>query len=202
MEEILPGVFHWSRVHPRLQLPVHSYYLSRSRVVTDPTVPDEGLEWFVEAGDHRPSRVLLSSRHHLRQAAAYVDRFGVPVLCNEAGLHEFTGGPEVHGFEVDEELAPGVFARQVGALCPDETALHAQEERALVVGDGVIRSPQDGALAFVPDFLMGDDPDAVKRGLRASLRRLCDECDFDALLLAHGEPMPTGGREALAAFAG
>ena len=48
---------------------------------------------------------------------------------------------------------------------------------------------------------MGDDPEGVKDGLRASLRRLLDE-DFDALLFAHGDPMPTGGHAALRAFAG
>jgi glyoxylase-like metal-dependent hydrolase (beta-lactamase superfamily II) len=48
---------------------------------------------------------------------------------------------------------------------------------------------------------MGDDPETVKRGLRESLRRLLDE-DFDALLFAHGEPMPEGGHDALRAFVG
>jgi hypothetical protein len=35
------------------------------------------------------------------------------------------------------------------------------------MGDAVIRG-EDGGLAFVPDEFMGDDADAVKRGLRES----------------------------------
>ncbi|MGE5636546.1 MAG: hypothetical protein ACM3UV_06365 [Nocardioidaceae bacterium] len=202
MEEILPGVWHWSRFHERIRQPVHSYYLSRARVVIDPMVPEEGLEWFVEAGDHRPGRVLLSIRHHYRQAGEFVRRFGIPVLCNEAGLHEFEGGPEVHGFAVGDELAPGVIARELDAICPDETALHALEERTMSIGDAAVRVSPDGELRFVPDSLLGDDPEAVKQALRAALRRLCSEYEFDALLPAHGEPIVSGGREALARLAG
>jgi hypothetical protein len=54
-------------------------------------------------------------------------------------------------------------------------------------------------LSFVPDELMGEDPEAVKRGLLAAFARLL-ELDFDALLLAHGDPVPRGGKAALRRF--
>jgi hypothetical protein len=53
----------------------------------------------------------------------------------------------------------------------------------------------------VPDDLLGDDPEGVKAGLRAAYARIAEELEFEALLLAHGGPMATGGRQALAAFA-
>jgi hypothetical protein len=53
----------------------------------------------------------------------------------------------------------------------------------------------------VPDGLLGDDPEGVKDGLRAAYARIADELEFEALLLAHGGPLATGGRDALAAFA-
>ena len=46
---------------------------------------------------------------------------------------------------------------------------------------------------------MGDDPAAVRAGLRESLRRLLD-LEFDNLLFAHGEPLIDGGRVALREF--
>ena len=52
----------------------------------------------------------------------------------------------------------------------------------------------------MPDKYIGDDPEAVKEGLRESFRRLLAH-DFAALLVAHGEPMPTGGKAALIQFA-
>jgi hypothetical protein len=54
-------------------------------------------------------------------------------------------------------------------------------------------------LALVPDKLIGDDPEAVKEGLRESFRRLLAH-DFAALLMAHGDPMATGGKAALIQF--
>ena len=57
----------------------------------------------------------------------------------------------------------------------------------------------DGELAFVPDSLMGDDPEGVRRGVTAALRALLDH-DFDALLFAHGAPIESGGKERLKMF--
>ena len=58
-----------------------------------------------------------------------------------------------------------------------------------------------GGLGFVPDHLIGDDPEGVKRGVRERCARLAEEESFDVLLFAHGEPVPSGGREALREFA-
>ena len=55
-------------------------------------------------------------------------------------------------------------------------------------------------VAFVPDYLLGDDPPAVRAGLRDAFARLLEEQDFDGLLLAHGDPAPSGGRAQLEAF--
>jgi hypothetical protein len=93
-----------------------------------------------------------------------------------------------------------VVAHEVGVLCPDESALHVAHGRgALAVADGVVRwgSP---ALTFVPDHLLGEDPPAIKRGLKESYARLAD-LGFDVLLLAHGDPVVGGGADALRAFA-
>ncbi len=45
-----------------------------------------------------------------------------------------------------------------------------------------------------------DDPEETKRGIVAALRPLLD-LDFDVLLMAHGAPIPVGGKQILAAFA-
>jgi hypothetical protein len=66
-----------------------------------------------------------------------------------------------------------------------------------VIADGVVR--HDGEMRFVSDGLLGDDPEAVKAGLRSAYTRLLDR-DFDNLLFAHGEPLVGGGKEALSRF--
>jgi hypothetical protein len=44
-----------------------------------------------------------------------------------------------------------------------------------------------------------DEPEDTKQGLREAYRRLLD-LDFDVLLLAHGQPVASGGKEALRRF--
>ena len=193
--EILPGVFHWTAMHPNIHMDVSSYYLEEPRALIDPMLPQEGAEWF--GGRTPPERILLTNRHHYRDSDRFRAEFDCPVLCSEPGLHEFEDGPAVDGFSFGDEVAPGVTALEVGVICPDETALRADVAGGLLsIADGVIS--YDG-LRFVPDQLLGDDPDAVKRGLRGAYRALLDQ-EFDALLLAHGEPLARGGKRALREF--
>ena len=94
----------------------------------------------------------------------------------------------------------GVIAYEVDAICPDETALYIPAHRALACADGVVRWPGRDGLSFVPDEYM-DDPEETKAALRDAYRSLLG-LDFDLLLLAHGDPVVTSGKEALRTFAG
>ncbi|HET6507153.1 MAG TPA: hypothetical protein VFG42_10205 [Baekduia sp.] len=199
MDEVLPGVLHWTTFHEGIGRPVHSHFYVEGCALFDPRVPEDGgLEEIARHG--RPEVVLLSNRHHLRHATAFAERFDCPIRAHRSGLHEFAdGGPDVQPFEFGDRVADGVVALEVGALTPEDTAFRiAAGPGALLFADALIRDG-DGGLAFVPDVLMGDDPEAVKRGLTAALTRLLDQ-DFDALLFAHGAPVADDGRERLEAF--
>ena len=198
MEEIAPGIWHWTVLHPRINIDVSSYYLPAERVVIDPMMPSDGLDWFAERGP--PTDVFLTNRHHYRSSAQFAERFGVTVHCVREGMHEFTGGEQVEPFDFGDELPGGIVAHAVGAICPDETALHIPTRNALALADGAVRWRSGGPLAFVPDGLM-DEPARTKEGLSESYRRLA-KLDFQHLLLAHGEPFVGTGREVLATFAG
>lgn len=202
MDELFPGLTTWTAVRETIGQPVHSAYAVQARTLIDPMVPPEGLAAF--GGDlPAPERIVLTNRHHRRHSARYAERFRCEVLVNEHGLYELLDGPvRVRPFAPGDEVAPGIVAHEVGVLCPDESALHlAIGPGALAVADGVIRGHDDGELTFVSDPLLGDDPVRIKRGLADVYRRLCDELEFDALLLAHGAPIAAGGRDALRAFA-
>jgi hypothetical protein len=199
MNEVLPGVLHWTTFHEGIGAPVHSHFAVEAAALIDPRVPAGGVEAVGRYG--RPERILLSNRHHLRHSRQFADAFACAIRCHEAGLHEFGDDTDVHGFRFGDEVAPGIRALEMGALTPEDTVFHLQAGAgALLFADGLIRDA-GGRLAFVPDKLMGDDPEEVKRGLRASLRALLEQ-DFDALLFAHGEPLPEGGRRALREFVG
>lgn len=205
MREILPGVFHWTTVHPRIRIPVSSYLVRDARVLLDPLVPEEGMEAIRSVAE--PEHALLTNRHHYRHSDRFEAEFGCLVWCNAEGLYEFHKGERVRPFRAGDELPGGIRSLPVGAICSDETALLVPLARgegdganALAVADGVVRDG-DGPLAFVPDFLLGDDPEGVKRGLRAAYARLLD-LPFDHLLCAHGEPWVGGAKAALRAFVG
>ena len=192
MEEIRPGLLHWTAFRDTIGQDVHSYLHAPSGTLLDPMEPPEGLDALP-----RVERIVLTNRHHFRDSARFREAFACPVLCHEAGLHEFPDG-DVEGFAWGDELAPGVRALEVGVLCPEETAVHAGD--ALAFADALVRG-RHGELAFVSDWLLGDDPDAVRRGLRERFHALAEEVEFEALLLAHGDPVRAGGRSALRTFA-
>jgi hypothetical protein len=197
LNEILPGVFHWTAEHPRIGAKVSSYFIAESGTVLDPMVPpDAGLGWF--DGEREVQHVALTNRHHDRDAGRYCDAFEVsPVLVPESGLHEFSGKPlEVRGYAPGEEIIPGILAHEVGAICPDDMALEIRSAGALAMADGLVHV-QD-RVRFVSDNLM-DDPQDTKRGLAHSLEELLD-VDFDTLLFAHGMPIVGDGKQALRDF--
>ena len=197
MDEIAPGIFHWTAFRETIGMDVHSYWIEPAGIVLDPMVPDDvGLDWW----DAAPQQVVLTTGLHWRETPEFVERFGCEVRAAAPALERWKGddGRSAIPFDDGEEIAPGVTAKVIGALAPDEAALHiAHGDGAIAVADSVIRA--DGSLAFVPDYLMGDDPEGVKQGLTSALRGVL-ELDFDALLMAHGAPIATDAKSALADF--
>jgi hypothetical protein len=200
MNEILPRIYHWTTMHEDIGQAVHSYFLDwpEGAVLIDPMLPPRGLEVFEKHSV--PRHILLTNRLHYRHSARFVEAFGASVACHRAGLHEFSSADRVRGFEDGDEFIGGIVALNVGALCPEETAfLIPESEGVLALGDAVIRRGSE--LSFVPDELMGGDPESVKRGLSRSLAGIVAR-DFDHLLMAHGEPWIGGGKSALQRFVG
>lgn len=198
MQKILPGVFHWITFHEGIGQDVHSYYVSAAdpAYLIDPRVPSEGIGWFKK--HNPPGNIYLTNRLHYRHSKEFAKRYGAVVWCHKAGLHAFGRGKKVTGFEHGDELPGGVLALEVGVLCPEETALYVPLGKGIIsIGDAIIRD--DDELGFVPDYLMGDYPEGVKRGLRkvftSHLKR-----KFDSMLFAHGEPIVGGAKKELRRF--
>jgi hypothetical protein len=194
MREAIDGVFQWSAKHPNIGIEVGCHFVAGSGTAIDPLLPEEGIEWFEGRG---LERIVLSNRHHLRDAPQLAERYGCPILCHEAGLHEFADGPAVAGFAFGERLATDVVALEMDAICPEDTVLRIEAGGgALLFADSLI---DYGGVGFVPDQLIGDDPEGVKAKIRANAAALLDE-SFEHLLFAHGDPIVGDGREALRRF--
>jgi glyoxylase-like metal-dependent hydrolase (beta-lactamase superfamily II) len=195
VNELSPGLWHWTARHPHIGVDVSSYYLEAERVLLDPMLPRDGLDWFDEHGP--PERILLTNRHHDRDSWQIRERFGATVHCVRNGIHELDGRGPVEPFDFGDELPGGIFVHEVNVICPDETALHIPRHQALACADGVIH--YGDALGFVPEQYM-DEPERTKEGLRDAYARLL-ELEFDVLLVAHGSPLTEGGKAALQRFA-
>ncbi|HTX31773.1 MAG TPA: hypothetical protein VMD09_10315 [Solirubrobacteraceae bacterium] len=195
MRENAPGVWHWSARHEHIGTDVSSYFLETERVLLDPMIPPEGIDWLADHGP--PEHILLTNRHHDRQSWELRDRFACSVRCVRNGMHELEGRGPAEPFDFGDELPGGIVAYEVDSICPDETALHIPAHRALACADGVIHYGSE--LGFVPERYM-DDPEQTKAGLRAAYARLLD-LDFDTLLLAHGAPWVGDAKAALRRFA-
>jgi hypothetical protein len=191
VQEIAPGIRHWTAKHPKHGLEVSSYWLPDLKVLLDPlAVPDEveGVE-----------EIVLSNRHHRREAFEAGERFGVPVRVPRVGLHEFDEDDPVEPYDFDQPLAGGgITPYQVTELWPDDCVLHIPTVDALAVADTVMHYGDE--LALVPDQYM-NDPEAESRGIREGLARLSDRLEFRHLLTAHGTPIIGDGRKRLREFA-
>jgi len=195
MDEIVDGVWHWTRMHENIGSPVSSYYVEPIATVFDPMEPDEGLGWFE---GRAVDRVVLSNGHHFRHAAGFAEHFGVPVLAVEEGLDEIGDKPAVQSYSFGDSPAPESTVYPIQPGWPHEGAVHITVGPGLLlIGDAAMRYGED--LHFVPDQYIGDDPEHEKRELRKGLAKLLD-LDFDVLLVGHGEPIAHGGKDALAKF--
>lgn len=194
MREIAPGLWHWMARHDHIGAEVSTYYLQRERVLLDPMVPPGGMDWLAEHGT--PEHILLTNRHHDRQSWELRERFGCTVHCVRNGIQELEGRGLAEPFDFGDELPGGVIVHEVGAISPDETALHIPAHQALACADGVIHYGDE--LGFVPERYM-DNPQTTKTALRDAYARLLD-LDFDTLLVAHGTPWVGGAKAALRRF--
>jgi hypothetical protein len=201
MRELIPGIWHWPAFYDSIGMDVHSYWIESAGIVLDPMVPpDVGLDWW-EAREVQPQQVVLTIGLHWRESEEFASRFGIPIVVPSPALHRYEGtdrSPET--YEWGDEIAPGVTAIEIGAIAPDEAALHIEHgDGAVAIADAAIRASGGGPLTFVPDGLMGNDPETVKAGLHDSLRGLLTR-EWDTMLMAHGDPIVGGAQKDLQDF--
>jgi hypothetical protein len=198
MNEIAPGIFHWTATHPDIGMLVSSYYVEPAGIVIDPLEPEDGMGFFDDLATP-PQQVVLTSGLHWRHSDRFRDRYGATIRVVRQGIERWGDDTdrEAEPFNFGDEIAPGVVAHEIGCIAPDDTALIIDNgPGAVLLADALMG--YDGVLAFVPDSLM-DDPEEEKSGLLDRFRGLLTN-DFDALLLAHGDPVPKGGHTALEEF--
>jgi glyoxylase-like metal-dependent hydrolase (beta-lactamase superfamily II) len=169
-------------------------------VLVDPLVPEgEGAGRFWRALDRDVVRVggtvsvVLTTHWHLRSGAEIRDRYPGAEIVVGAPSAERLDLPDVRVVEPGARLPAGV--EMLAAPPSSQVVLWIPAHRAVVPGDVVIGA-HGGGLRLCPVEWLADA--SVEEQLRASLRGLL-ELPVERVLVSHGEPVLTGGRDALAA---
>ena len=189
MDELRPGLWRWTAVHPAWEpaeaetpgdwpreVGAVAYAAPGALVLIDPLVTDdawEPVDRLVEAHG-RPVHVLVTIAFHERSREAAIERYGASETVPE--------GVDTIAFE------------RAG-----ETMFWIPEHAALVPGDRLLGFGGEGPLRLCPESWLG----YLRNGLTGEeLRLLLSErllhLPVELVLVSHGEPVREGGREALA----
>jgi glyoxylase-like metal-dependent hydrolase (beta-lactamase superfamily II) len=189
VQQLGEGLWRWTAPHPEWNpgddwdRDVGCVYAETPEAVVliDPLLPAaDDRERFWEALDRdvsrlgRPVVVLLTCEWHGRSADEVAARYGAS-----------RPGP-------GEPLPAGVEGVAVPAV--EETVFVLPEYRAVVTGDIVIGDGQGGVRLMPDSWFEGR---WTPGEARVELRRLLER-PIELVLVSHGEPVLTGGREALA----
>jgi glyoxylase-like metal-dependent hydrolase (beta-lactamase superfamily II) len=147
--------------------------------------------------------ILVANGYHARGALEfqrrYAGKFGAEIVAAADAVARLGFRP-AHVFDAAPASLAGVEFFPVEGIDAGETALFIRRHRALVLADAVVGAG-DGRLAVVPPSWAAEGEAAARlyrERFRASLGPLVD-LDPVIVLPSHGEPVLTGGREALAA---
>lgn len=216
VHEIADGIWRWTARHPEWHprtpfgAEVASYALrgALETLVVDPLAPDGDVAALIDA-----LRLALTDRVRIMVTIPYHVRSSEPLAKRLRGEHKVTieGHPAVakrlrdtnafrpiHG---DEELNGGILPIRIGNPRRYETPLWLPEHHTLVFGDAVVES--GGALrVWIQQPLTAERLRWYATRLRPSFAPLLDLA-ADRILVTHGQPVLSRGREALrAAIAG
>jgi glyoxylase-like metal-dependent hydrolase (beta-lactamase superfamily II) len=201
--QIANGLWRWTGHHEEWQEDVGSVYCETGDgvVLVDPIVPPEDTDRFWQALDRDVKRVggrvdvLVTVFWHTRHAAAMIERYSAHVWAATRGRAaiERRAGTVTDLFRPGDELPGGIAALSTARAA--EVVLWIPQHRALVPGD-VLLGDGKGGVRMCPESWLPEGTGHAK--LAASLRPLL-ELPVERVLVSHGEPVLTGGRDALAA---
>jgi glyoxylase-like metal-dependent hydrolase (beta-lactamase superfamily II) len=199
--DVAPGLWRWTGYHEEWKEDVGCLYLEApdAIVLIDPLVPPEAAGRFLEALDRDvertglPVHVLVTIFWHSRSAGELARRYGGGLWAPTRGRAAIARrtGDVTETFRPGDVLPGGIEAYPSGR--GTEVVFWLPRHRAIVAGD-VLLGDLEGGLRLCPESWLprGVRHDAVRAALQPLL-----ELPVERVLVSHGVPILTGGREAL-----
>lgn len=185
--ELAPGLRRWTAFHPKWKQEVGCLAVDTSDglVLIDPLVGEDELP--------QPPHVLITVHWHVRSTAEIVARWpATRVWATERRGKPLRGhAPVTDVFLPGDELPGGIQAFATAREA--EVVFWLPKQRAVVAGD-VLLGVRDGGLRLCPGSWLQQG--TTREDLAASLEPLL-ELPVELVLVAHGEPVLEGAREAL-----
>lgn len=192
MREILPGIYQWAWHSPEKNIDFNGHYITADGdavLIDPPPFGDDDVAQIKRFGT--PPTIVITNRHHGRQAAACRDLFRSTLLVPALDAPFFT--MTIDGtYSPGDRLPCGFLAVAVAdSKSPGETALYHPDRKLILIGDALIGKPS-GELSFLPQAMFADMSRA-----RAGIRSLL-ALDFDTVLVGDGESIFKGAKSAMA----
>jgi glyoxylase-like metal-dependent hydrolase (beta-lactamase superfamily II) len=200
--ELAPGLWRWTGYHEEWKQEVGCVYHEApdAIVLIDPLIPPKDHERFLHhldrdvARTRKPVHVVVTIFWHARDAGDLARRYDARLWAPSgarAAVQKRTGAV-TDTFRPGDVLPGGIEAFASGRRT--EHVLWIPAHRALVLGDSIL-GDDDGGVRLCPESWL---PASVRHPqLRAALTPLL-ELPIERILVSHGEPVLTGGRDALA----
>jgi hypothetical protein len=196
LRELRPGLYRWTARHPDAEADPQpgtpadwgpdvgsaAYAARDALVLVDPLVPADRSDLQEEVdelvrGHGKPVIILTTLQFHRRSREELAARYGASTSRAKKNLPEGVETIQIHG--------------------AGETMVWLPEHRALIPGDRLLGG-DSGDLRLCPESWLRYLPSKMKQAqLRKALRPVLN-LPVEMVLVSHGEPVLSGGREALA----
>jgi hypothetical protein len=196
LNELCPALYRWEAQHPDAdpspdpgspadwgpEVGSVAYAADDALVLVDPLVPEdrpdlrEALDRLVQS-HRRPVRILTTLQFHRRSRGELAQRYGASTSRAKKSLPARVETIQIKG--------------------AGETMVWLPEHRALIPGDRLL-GDEGGGLRLCPDSWLRYLPSGMRQPeLREALQPLLD-LPVEMVLVSHGTPVLSGGREAIA----
>jgi glyoxylase-like metal-dependent hydrolase (beta-lactamase superfamily II) len=197
-EELRPGLRTWTAHHEEWGQDVRGFAIVTDErlILVDPLLVGDQWEELAALREGRELDLLATLHFHVRSGAEAEERHPDATLWAFEGDREKIAerAPIDRTFAIGEELPGGLVA--IGPLPREEVVFWDATRQALFAGDVLLGDGAEGeGLGLCPEpWLDGASLDTLRTDLAPVL-----ELPVELVLTAHGTPVLSGGREALAA---